>query len=404
MMWLAATLVTAIQVILVAMTGYLVLLVAASFFYRRPSPTSVTKSSERRFAILVPAHDEEPVIGRLLESLAHLRYPRNLFSVHVVADNCSDGTATVARSWGAHVHERHDPSAPGKGQALRWLLDRLGDEPYDACVIIDADSVVSPSFLQAAALRLEEGNRAVQGYYGVLNPEESWVTTLRALAFTLRHYTRRLGLAALGGSAGLGGNGMVFAADLRQAREWDAFGITEDLELHLKLIESGVSVAFAPEASVLSEMPVSLAQARSQNTRWEKGRLTLTRQYAPRLLASGILMRDWPKVNAAMELIIPPQSVQLLLAAAMLAASFALGLTVPIVLGLAVFAGQLVYVVGGLARARVRPRLWLALAYAPLYVFWKGYVYLRALLARQPLPWVRTPRRQPLTQDDLGAR
>ena len=403
MIWWAATLVTAIQAILAAMSGYLVLLVAASFLYRRSSPTPVARS-QRRFAILVPAHDEEQVIGRLLESLERLRYPRELFGVHVVADNCSDGTALIARFRGAHVYERHDPSAPGKGQALRWLLDRLADAPYDAYVIVDADSVVSPAFLQAVAARLEEGSSAVQGYYGVLNPGESWVATLRALAFSLRHYTRRLGLAALGASAGLAGNGMVFAADLREAREWDAFGLTEDLELHLKLVESGVSVAFAPEAEVLSEMPTSLAQARSQNTRWERGRLALTRRYAPRLLTSGILRRDWPKLNAALELIIPPQSVQLLLTAAMLAASFALGLAVPVALGLAALAGQSAYVVGGLARARVRPRLWLALAYAPLYVLWKGHLYFRALLARRPLPWVRTPRRQPLARDDLGAR
>jgi 1,2-diacylglycerol 3-beta-glucosyltransferase len=403
MIWFPATLLTVIQAMLASISGYLVLLVAASFLYRRRPPVSVARPA-RRFAILVPAHDEEQVIGRLLESLERLRYLRELFSVYVVADNCSDRTADVARSHGAHVFERDDTSAPGKGQALRWLLDRLAGTPCGAFVVVDADSVVSPDFLQAVATRLDGGSRAVQGYYGVLNPNESWVAALRSLAFSLRHYTRPLGLATLRASAGLMGNGMAFAAGLREVKEWDAFGVTEDLELHLKLVESGNPVAFAPEASVLSEMPVSLGQAGSQNTRWERGRLALVRRHAPRLLISGLTKRDWPRLNAALELMIPPQSVQLLLTALTIAISLPLGLKAPLALGCVTIALQAAYVIGGLLRAGVRPRLWLALAYAPFYALWKGQLYLRALLARQPLPWVRTARQQPLAQDDVGAR
>ena len=398
--WVPALLMTAIAALLAAIGGYLALLVAASFFHRRIRPPSF--AGERpRFAILVPAHDEEQVIGRLLESIARLRYPRDLFDVHVVADNCADATAAVARSAGAHVHERDDLTQPGKGQALHWLLDRLAHDPYDAYAIIDADSVVSAGFLEVMALRLMQGERAVQGYYGVLNPEESWVTGLRALAFSLLHYTRRLGLAALGASAGLGGNGMVFSAGLRQAREWDAFGLTEDLELHAKLVEGGVRVAFAPDAVVLSEMPASLGQSTSQNTRWERGRLTLARRYAGRLLISGVTGRDWPKVNAALELAIPPMSVLFLLTATVLVASLALGLVAPVALAVGAIAGQCAYVIGGLARAGAPLRWWLSLAYVPVYVLWKGRLYLGALLARQPLPWVRTPRQDSLARGEL---
>jgi 1,2-diacylglycerol 3-beta-glucosyltransferase len=401
MSWVPAALMTAIAAILAVIGGYLVLLVAASFVRRSARPFSAS-GHRLRFAILVPAHEEEQVIGRLLESLAHLRYPRELFDIHVVADNCVDGTAAVARSWGAHVHERHDLAHLGKGWALRWLLDRLADEPYDAYAIIDADSVVSADFLQVMALRLEQGERAVQGYYGVLNPEESWVAALRALAFSLHHYTRRLGLAGLRASAGLAGNGMVFAADLREAREWDAFGLTEDLELHVKLVEGGIRVAFAPDAAVLSEMPTSLGQSRSQNTRWERGRLTLARRYVPRLLGSGIMRWDWPRLNAALELAIPPLSVLFLLTAVVLVGSLALGLVVPAALAFVALAGQSAYVVVGLARAHVPLRWWLSLVYVPLYVLWKGRLYLSAVLARQPLPWVRTSRHRPLARDGLG--
>ncbi len=390
MTWLPVALVIALEMLLAVATGYLLLLVLASFF-SRGSPKPVAEP-RRRFAILVPAHDEERVIGRLLDSLARLRYPAGLFDVHVVADNCSDGTAAIAASRAVHVHERRAPSARGKGQALRWLLDRLADQPYDAYVIIDADSVVSPDFLRAVDARLEQGLPVVQGYHGVLNADESWVAGLRALAFFLVQYTRRQGLAALGASAGLAGNGMAFAAELQDIHEWDAFGLTEDLEFHLKLVEGGVRVAFAPEAVVLSEMPTSLGQARSQNVRWERGRLALARAHVPRLLGSGLTGRDWVRLSAAMELLVPPQSVQFVLALAAVAASLALGSAVAIALGLGVLAGQVTYTVGGLARARIPLRLWAVLAYVPIFACWKAWVYLRALFALRPLAWVRTSR------------
>lgn len=390
MIWLPIALVFTIEVLLLAATGYLLLLVVASCFPRGSPDLEV--EPRRRFAILVPAHNEERVIGRLLRSLSHLDYPRALVDVHVVADDCRDGTSAVARTYGARAHVRRATSAGGKGQALRWLIDRLPNEAYDAYVVVDADSVVSPDFLGAVNARLEEGSQAVQGYYGVLNADESWLTALRALALSLLHHTRRLGLAALGASAGLAGNGMAFAADLREIREWGAFGLTEDLELHTKLVNGGIKVAFAPEAVVLAEMPTSLAHAKSQNMRWETGRLALARAHVPRLLTSGLRGRDWSRLCTAMDLLVPPQSIQLLLALAVLTASFALGSSLLIVLGVAIVVGQAVYALGGLARAGVPLRLWLALAYVPIYALWKGRLYLRALLARRPLGWIRTPR------------
>ncbi len=391
MIWLFFAVVLAIEALLVVATGYLVLLVVASLLPKRPSHRDI--EPRRRFAILVPAHDEEQVIGRLLDSLGRLDYPRELFDVHVVADNCDDRTAQIARDHDAQVHERRSsPSDRGKGQALRWLLDRLSDQPYDAYVVFDADSVVSPGFLRVVDARLEEGWTAVQGYYGVLNPDDSWVAGLRSLAFSLLQFTRRRGLAALGASAGLAGNGMAFARELRQVREWNAFGLTEDLELHLKLVERGIKVAFAPEAVVLAEMPTSLAQAKSQNVRWERGRLGLARAYGPRLLAAGLARRDRARLVAAIDVMVPPQSILVLLALAMLAASFALGSSVAVALAGAVLVGQVAYTVGGLARARVPLRRWSVLAWAPAYALWKAWVYLRALSAGRALAWVRTAR------------
>lgn len=374
---------------LLALAVYQLSLVAAAAV---PSPRRpLAAGGERRFAVLVPAHEEAAVIERLLESLARLRYPRRLFDVHVVADHCADSTAAVARRHTPFVHERRGDAARGKGQALRWLLERLPPGRYDAFAVIDADSVVLPDFLAVMNARLEEGDVAVQARYGVLNADGSWVASLRSLAFDLVNNVRRRGLSAIGASVGLAGNGMAFASSLLEARRWEAFGVTEDLELHAELVEAGVRVRFAPETAVLAEMPVSLRQARSQNLRWERGRLALLRAHLPRLIVSARRPPRRPKLIAAVELMTPPLSVQTLLVVAALGLALALGSGIALITAGAASLAIALYVCCGLLLAGAPLRLWLALPFAPAYVLWKGWLYAQALATRQ-LPWVKTTR------------
>jgi 1,2-diacylglycerol 3-beta-glucosyltransferase len=386
------------EAVLITVVAYLILLVVAGVVFRPKRPPSAQR--KRRFAVVVPAHNEEAVIARTLASLNEMDYPRQFFDVHVIADNCDDATAAIARDFTPLVHERNDRAAMGKGQALRWLFDRLPVDGYDAFAIIDADSVVSRDFLAMMNDRLESGWLAVQGDYAVLNAEQSWVVSLRAVAFCLIHRARRSGLSALGASAGLGGDGMVFAAELRQAREWDAFGVTEDLELHAKLAMAGVKVGFAPEASVAGEMPLTLAASRGQNLRWERGRLSLARRYAPRLLVASLRDRSWPKLAAGIDLLIPPLSVIAVVGAAFFCLSLHPVCCDGRPCAIAIAIGLTAYVIGGLASARAPLRLWLSLAFAPLYAAWKGWLYAQALIARGTPSWTRAGRVGETFQDD----
>ena len=129
-------------------SAYLLVLTVAGLLPRKRRPES--GAPETRFAILVPAHDEEAGIGRTLKAFETLDYPSELFSVHVVADNCADATADVVRQSPWTVHERTAPDDPGKGPALNWLLDRLvaSGDPFDAIVIVDADTTVDSGFLE----------------------------------------------------------------------------------------------------------------------------------------------------------------------------------------------------------------------------------------------------------------
>ncbi len=380
---------------LAATTAYLLLLTAAALAARRHTPARSARP-DRRFAILVPAHNEERLLPGLLASLAHLDYPRELYQVHVVADNCQDSTAEIARAAGATAHERHDTERRGKGYALRWLIERVqaAGWPYDAVVILDADTVVAPNLLTIMDARLARGERAIQCYYAVREPERSWGAALRAIALAALHYLRPLGRMALGGSAGLKGNGMVFAAELARRYEWPA-SLTEDIEYHMALILGGERVFFAPDAVIWAEMPGTLAAADTQNARWERGRLEMVRRYVPRLLREALARRSFLLFDAAVEQLIPPFS--LVAAAALVALALAPLAGAPaLALALLLIGSLAFYILAGLVLAGAPRRIYQALLYAPVFLVWKLWLYARVALGRDRSGWVRTARnRQP---------
>src|SRR5579859_1080702 len=288
----------AAQVLLLA---YLLFLTVTALVAPHPSPPATTLT--RRFAVLVPAHNEAGTIARLLASLSWLDYPPECVDVCVVADNCDDATASIARSYGARVYEHYNASERAKGFALSWLIKQveLEERSYDAFVVVDADSVLAENFLRSMNARLENGAQAIQAYYSVLNAAESSIAGLRYAALSAVHYLRPLGRSSFGLSAGLKGNGMCFAASIIERFAWQWFTLAEDVEFHLALVEQGVAVQFAPETWVKADMPVTLQQAASQNARWERGRLQLIRQHVPRLLWRGVRRRSWLQVDAAAE-------------------------------------------------------------------------------------------------------
>ena len=421
-----SVLVTVLQVIvlvyealLAVLVVYLLLLTATAMVgawrARRPKPVGNPRT---RFLILIPAHNEEKLLPDLLANLRALDYPEKRYRVHVVADNCTDNTAELARRGGAVAHERTNLEQRGKGYALQWLLGQIwaASIPYDAVVILDADSIVSPNFLTVMDGRLARGERAIQAYYAVRDPDRSWSVALRYAALAVLHYLRPLGRMVLGGSVGLKGNGMVFAASIVRRYPWSA-SLTEDIEYHMALVLGGERVTFAHDAVVWAEMPGTLADAQSQNVRWERGRLEMVRIYVPKLLAgawgelrSKRVKRAYMLFDAALEQIIPPFSILvgasvlgLLLAfilgcaaalvAGRLAWQFGGGLTSASVgLGLGLLLGQAIYTLTGLWLADAPRRVYLSLLAAPAMVVWKIWLYARVLLGLDRQGWVRTKR------------
>lgn len=378
---------------LFALTSYLLFLTAAAVWAARRSG-SPQGTARRRFAILVPAHNEELSIGRLLASLGRLDYPHHAYDIWVVADNCDDQTAAIAREAGARVRERFDATERAKGFALRWLLARIREERcrYDAYVVLDADSVVASNLLRSMDARLEYGAQVVQAYYSVLNGRASTLSGLRSAALAALHFLRPLGRSVFGWSCGLKGNGMCFASPVIEEFAWRWYTLAEDVEFHLALVARGLTVQFAPETWVAADMPVSFRQAGSQNARWERGRVQLLRHHALPLLGQGLRRRSLARLDAALEQLIPPLSVPFALSATCLVLAAMSGAWLTATLASVSLAGQVTYLLAALALVRAPARDYLALGAAPIYIAWKVGLYAQAVLGGRTTRWVRTAR------------
>ncbi|MGA9523212.1 MAG: glycosyltransferase, partial [Myxococcaceae bacterium] len=350
-----------------------------------------------KFDLIVPAHDEENGIARTVQSLLAVDYAASLRRVIVVADNCTDRTAERARSAGAHVLERRDPSLRGKGYALDFAFQAsLVDRFADAVVVIDADTVVTPNLLRALSARISSGSSAIQVGSAVSNAQASWRTALTALGFALFNGVRSLGRERLGLSCGLRGNGMCFTRELLLEHPHRACSLVEDVEQGIALGRSGIRVAFAHDAVVASCMPVTEKAARSQRQRWENGRRGMARQQAVPLLVEALKRRDGILLDLAIDLLIPPLS-RIAFASAVgnavvFAASLSQGFHFTAAWPWALSLGFLLaYVMRGWQLSALGVRGLRCLAWVPVYVFWKLTLPFRRS-GRAEGEWVRTHR------------
>ncbi len=270
--------------------------------------SKVPRSAARtlRFDVIVPAHNEAAIIDRTIASLRSIAWPQDRFRVVVVADNCTDDTAEVARRAGADVLVRNDPSKRGKGYALQFAFNASRDNRWaDAVVVVDADAEGSPNMLEAFASRIESGLHAVQCHYGVRNPMASWRTRLITIAKGSFHIVRSRARERLGLSCGIRGNGWCVTHALLQRVPFQAFSLTEDVEYGITIGLAGYRVAYADEAHADADMVSSEDIARRQRQRWEDGRMQLIRSKTLLLLAHALKGRSALCLDLAIDLLVP---------------------------------------------------------------------------------------------------
>ncbi|MFN0095122.1 MAG: glycosyltransferase family 2 protein [Dehalococcoidia bacterium] len=335
---------------------------------------------------IVPAHNEEALIARTVRSLLS---DAPTVEVVVVADNCNDATAERAKAAGATVLVRSDAARRGKSYALDYAIAdvALRSSLPDAVVIVDADTTVASGFYAALAAGLAAGPDAVQAHYAAA-PSGAPVARLRSLAFRLLHWSRPLGSARIGIPTTLKGNGM--ALRWRLVRDgYGAAGLAEDAGLSVWLARRGVAVGFVPGATVWGEMAGSYGSARTQDERWEAGRMSLSKA-ALGAAVGAARRRQFGLACAMLDLGSLPLTLVAFFAAIAAVAGVA-GL-VPLIAGLTPGVLLGAYVIVGLAAARTPVRDLGAFVEAPRFIWHKLRTFARLALRRGPAGWERTAR------------
>ena len=246
------------------------------------------EEKNNRFMAIIPAHNEEMVVGNLIASLKKQNYPKELFDIYVIADNCTDNTAKVAKEAGAIVYERFDEEHKTKGFALNWFLKQKIEEkaPYDAFCIFDADNIVDENFIKNMNKKLCQGEEVVQGYRDIKNPTDNWITAGYAIFYWTMNRFYHLARYNLGLSPLINGTGFMVKFDLIKETGWDTKTLTEDIEFSLKTIISGKKLGWATDAIVYDEQPVGFKQSWSQRSRWTVGHIQCLKEYTGPLAAA----------------------------------------------------------------------------------------------------------------------
>ena len=262
---------------------YQIMVSLCSLVKIKDKPLQVEK--DHRFMAIIPAHNEEAVVGNLVESLKKQNYNKELYDIYVIADNCTDNTAKVAKEAGAIVYERFHSTKKTKGYALDWFLQQKikEDAPYDAFFVFDADNIVDPDFIKNMNKKLCQGEDVVQGYRDIKNPTDSWITAGYAIFYWTMHRFYHLARYNLGLSPLLNGTGFMVRFDVVKPQGWDTVTLTEDIEFSLKRIIKGKRLGWATDAICYDEQPVGFKQSWSQRSRWTVGHMQCIKEYTKQL-------------------------------------------------------------------------------------------------------------------------
>ena len=383
---------TVISVLLAVPALILFVQTVCALTYRRGA--AQPQGLRPKVAVLMPAHDEATGIRQSLENLRPQLLPGD--RLVVVADNCSDDTAAIAAAAGAEVIERRDPTRRGKGFALDFGVRHLERSPPEVVIIADADCSFSAGSIDILARECLTRGRPIQGLYLMQSPEGAGTRTRVAqFAWLVKNLVRPTGYLALALPCHLMGTGMAFPWACIRSAQLATGHIVEDMQLGLDLARAGEAAHFCPDVLITSFFPQTDDGIRSQRTRWEHGHLGLIVAEAPRLLLSGLRNANVGAIALALDLMVPPLALFVMLAGlnVILDGAFALlgGRSAPLALASATLALLGISVLLAWVRYGQHIISLYDLASAPVYALRKVPIYIGFLLSRQ-LDWVRSKR------------
>jgi cellulose synthase/poly-beta-1,6-N-acetylglucosamine synthase-like glycosyltransferase len=346
------------------------------------------------FKILIPAHNEAAVISTTLDSL--LTQVESPSQILVVADNCTDNTADIARHHQVEVLERHDSDRRGKGFALDFGVNALRDNPPDIVIFMDADCLVEPGAIAALVREAQSQQKPIQALYLLEKPKHATPKdTISALAFLVKNQVRPAGLAVWNLPCLLTGTGMAFPWQIIQKATLASDNLVEDIQLGLDLAIAGHPPQFCEQAKITGILPQQEQAATSQRTRWEHGYLQTLLRQCPRLVRNALQQKRFDLLALAADISVVPLSLWVLIWLGGLTLSlvgWALGTSLTPVILLAIagvcFAIAVISAWAKFGREEIPAKTLLAV---PFYVLWKIPLYFAFLINRQS-QWVRTER------------
>jgi len=292
------------QIFVFGITCYYLILGLIGLFRKEEKKNYTPKN---KFALLIAAHNEEVVIGSLIESMLKLDYPKDMYDIFVIADNCTDDTAKIAKGYGVNVCERFVEDKKGKGYALEWMFAKLFkmNKQYEAVAIFDADNLVHKNFLKEINSKMQDGYKVVQGYIDSKNPEDSWIAAAYSIAFWTQNRMFQLARANVGFSNQIGGTGFAIETSTLKKLGWGATCLTEDLEFTCKLVLNGEKVGWAHDAIIYDEKPLKLMQSWKQRKRWMQGFTDVASRYFFKLIKKSIIDRKFYVFDCALYVLQP---------------------------------------------------------------------------------------------------
>lgn len=254
--------------------------IAVSLLHKPAEKSSQKEVPLHRYAFLIAARNESAVIGNLLDSIRNQDYPSELVDIYVVADNCTDNTASIAALHGAKVYEREDLVHVGKGYALNYLLGEIPPERYDAFLIFDADNILEPNYLTEMNRTYSDGYEIITSYRNSKNFGDNWISAGYALWFLREARYLNHPRTYLGASAAVSGTGfLVSRTTIERCGGWHFFLLVEDIQFSIDRITDGQKIGYCHKAMFYDEQPTSFRQSWRQRLRWSKGYLQVLRYY-----------------------------------------------------------------------------------------------------------------------------
>lgn len=292
------TVLQTISKILVIATGVCFAYQFAYLFIPLFAKKKVPKASIlHRYAILIPARNEEKVIAHLIDSIHNQEYPSDLISIFVVADNCTDNTARIAQEHGATVFSRYNTEQIGKGYALNYLLGKIdeaeGLDSYDAFMIFDADNLLQSDYLSQINNVYSNGYEVFCGYRNSKNFGSNWVSAGYGVWYLHDSTHLNLSRMSIGTSCMVNGTGFGFSREvLKKCNQWEFFTLTEDIEFSIWCAANGIKIGYCHDAILFDEQPLTFRQSWRQRTRWTQGGIQILFKRSKELLG-GIFKGGW---------------------------------------------------------------------------------------------------------------